>query len=66
MLAFNHVLIREEVSLMDTCELFDMTVLFFSAPKRHLSFPLELPQPHRNHFGISMTPENEGHVPSLN
>lgn len=27
-LAFNNVLIREEVSLMDACEVFDMTVIF--------------------------------------
>lgn len=27
-LAFNNVFIRQEVSLMDTCEVFDMTVIF--------------------------------------
>lgn len=29
--AFNHVLMRKEASFMDTCELFDIRLLFFSA-----------------------------------
>lgn len=64
-LAFNHVLIREEVSLMDVCEVVDMTVLFFSAPEGHLSF-FRTTTAALKPLCIPMTPENKGRFPSLN
>lgn len=50
---------------MDACEVFDITVIFLRS-WRSFKFLQNCHRRTERHFCISMTPENKGHLPSLN